>query len=365
MAGTVQSRYTISTSTMPMKPQTVQRPQRSVAGQAIIEYLVIAVALIVVLTAAAGPIAQTVSDIFGGGAAKMGETPALIASMPFEGEHEQEDPAEATAGREEDDDDDEIVLAGDPGSGSGGASGGSGGGNGGGGSGGGGGGGGSGGGGPSTDIPRADAPPTFPPPGDDATGLPPDLRSPTTAEQALIDAALAILSTAAITFALFDFDVGVMVAHTAAEIVSTLASNGISVEMGTLGGALAAVFRQVNADGTTVLPPDGDIRLVFDIGWMAGRTAEMVASVLAHEGWHVAQAFNGTMDDFTNYPRVVDTEYEAFVAGAAVWDAVRGAQTEPTLDAGSDAVAQGEARAKEILATDFGYPTGSRRPTGG
>ena len=63
------------------------------------------------------------------------------------------------------------------------------------------------------------------------------------------------------------------------------------------------------------------------------------------------------------FVRVEDTRIAAVGAGAAAWEALKGDQTESTLDAGSACVAQGEARCKEILSTDFNYGTGPRRPS--
>jgi hypothetical protein len=122
--------------------------------------------------------------------------------------------------------------------------------------------------------------------------------------------------------------------------------------------ALAAVFFGVTPTGR--FDAAAGVQLIWDAAWLNGATTEMVAAVLAHEGWHVTQLFTGIHDDFTHYPRVIDVEYEAFVAGTAAWDTLKGSQRELTLDAGSACVAQGEARCKEILATDFGYPIGPR-----
>ena len=126
-----------------------------------------------------------------------------------------------------------------------------------------------------------------------------------------------------------------------------------------LVGALAQVSYFVNADGTFAVSEGAT--LSFDQTWLATATKEMVAAVMAHESWHVHQLYNGISDDFINYPRVVDIEYEAFVAGAAVWNVQKGSQVEATLDAGSACAASGEARCKETLASSFGYSTGPRR----
>jgi hypothetical protein len=156
-----------------------------------------------------------------------------------------------------------------------------------------------------------------------------------------------------------------MVIHSVAEVLSSITQNGVPILVANLRetiGALAAVFSRLEPDGT--FDRAASVQLVFDRTFLAAASQEIVAAVLAHEGWHVVQLFTGIHDDFTNYPRVVDIEYEAFVAGAVVWDAVKGSQLDRTLDAGSACVAQGEARCKEILATDFRYPTGPRRRTG-
>ena len=204
------------------------------------------------------------------------------------------------------------------------------------------------------------APPTAQPPVESG-GSALSVRAPTTAEATLINQAATLLATAAIPFQLFDFTQGITVTHTTDEIINTLLQHQIPILVGNLiaaRGALAAVFFPKNLDGTVQVPPTA---LVFDSTLLARFTAEMVASVLAHEGWHIQQGFLGIMNDFTDYPRVVDIEYEAFVAGAAAWNALKGGQSERNLDAGAACVAQGEARCKEILATDFGYPTGPRR----
>lgn len=174
-----------------------------------------------------------------------------------------------------------------------------------------------------------------------------------------------MLLRSSVTFTLFDFATNQLVSRPVSEIVAGLVRNKVPILVGNLVEtiqALAAVFFDTNPDGT--FDASASVVLVFDRAWLASATKEMVAAVLAHEGWHTLQLFTGIHDDFTHYPRVVDIEYEAFVAGAAVWNGVKGNQSELSLDAGSACVAQGEARCKEILATDFGYPTGPRRPTG-
>lgn len=185
---------------------------------------------------------------------------------------------------------------------------------------------------------------------------------PNVIERALIDAAIALLRNSPITFTLFDFVQGMPVVRTMAGIVSELIARNIPIRVGNLGetiGALAAVFFDVNSDGT--FNSAAPVQLVFDRNWLAQATKEMAATVLAHEGWHVFQLFNGIHNDFTNYPRVVDIEYEAFVAGDAAWKGLKGDQTDRALDRGSACVAAGEARCKEILVTDFGYSPGPRR----
>ncbi|MBI2174608.1 MAG: hypothetical protein HYU33_05375 [Candidatus Omnitrophica bacterium] len=216
----------------------------------------------------------------------------------------------------------------------------------------------------------------LPPGGGDVGGTPPvappappvvpapdfALDVPTDAEQAILDAALMLLSTSSITFQLYDFSTGQMVTRSTATIVDTirqrLSNILVANLLGTIG-ALAAVNFSSQSDGTVDFSQP--IRMIFDRLVLATSTVEAIASIMAHEGWHLYQIYSGIIDDFTNYPRVVDVEYEAFVAEAAVWNAVGQGQSEPNQDAGSACVAQGEARCKEILATDFGYPTGPRR----
>lgn len=222
-------------------------------------------------------------------------------------------------------------------------------------------GGGTGGGGPSGGSPGSGVGGGFPPLTGGGTGFtPPAGQSlPPAAQQALLDAAKALAIQSGLTFQLFDFATGQVVTRPVAQVINNLAQRGIPLLVGALAGALAAVEFAINADGT--FHRAAPVSMVFDPTFLASATKEEVAAVLAHEAWHVEQLFNGIHDDFTNYPRVVDIEYEAFVVGATVWNAVRGTQSDPTLDAGSAAVAQGEARAKELLVTDFGYPTGPRR----
>ena len=192
---------------------------------------------------------------------------------------------------------------------------------------------------------------------------PPGETLPTPAQKALLDAARALALQSGLTFQLFDAATGQVVTHSIAQIINDLAQRGVSflVDAGLISTAeaLAGVVAAGNADGTfnRAVP----VKMVFDQTFLANATKEKVAAVMAHEAWHVEQFFSGIHDDFTHYPRVVDIEYEAFVAGATVWNAVKGSQFDRTLDGGSAAVAQGEARAKEILVSGFGYPTGPRR----
>lgn len=183
--------------------------------------------------------------------------------------------------------------------------------------------------------------------------------TPTATEQEKIDAARALLLASAITFSLFDFPQGQFVTHAVASVINEVAKNGVPILIDNLLGALAQVAFSVNADGTFHIA--GGAILSFDRTWLATATTEAVAAVLAHEAWHVHQLFSGIHDDFVSYPRVVDIEYEAFVAGAAVWNAQKGSQVEANLDAGSACVASGEARCKETLASSFGYSTEPRR----
>jgi len=188
---------------------------------------------------------------------------------------------------------------------------------------------------------------------------------PTATEQILLDAARNLLVTSPITFSLFDFSAGAMVSRAIAEIVNNVSVFGVPVLvadlLGTIG-ALAAVFSSIKSDG--MFDASRPVYLVFDELVLATETKEVIAAIFAHEAWHVNQKFNGIHDDFVNFPRTVDIEYQSFVAGAAVWDTSKGAQTDDNLDAGSACVAQGEARCKEILASDFGYSTGPRRRQG-
>ena len=184
--------------------------------------------------------------------------------------------------------------------------------------------------------------------------------TPTLTEQEKIDAARALLLTSAVAFTLFDFTTGQFVSHAVASVMNEVAKNGVPILVASLSGALAQVSHlDLVADGTFYVA--GGAELQVNRSWLSGATTAQLASVLAHEAWHVHQLFSGIHDDFVNYPREVDIEYEAFVAGAAVWNAIKGSQTEPNLDAGSACVASGEARCKETLATSFGYKTTPRR----
>lgn len=190
-----------------------------------------------------------------------------------------------------------------------------------------------------------------------------EARDPTAAERRVIDAARNILLASSVTFSLFDFTTGAMATQAVAQVVNEVGLHGVPLLMADLSsiGALAAVFSSRNSDRT--FDRSKPVYLVFDVKQLAIKTKEIVAAILEHESWHVHQLFSGIMDDFIHYPRTVDIEYEAFVAGAAVWDSVKGSQTDRTLDAGSACVAQGEARCKEILALGFGYSVAPRKPS--
>lgn len=184
--------------------------------------------------------------------------------------------------------------------------------------------------------------------------------TPTLTEQEKVDAARALLLASDIMFSLFDFSQGQFVTHAIASVMNEVARNGVPILIANLSGALAQVSYFVSTlDGTFAISEGAELHV--DRTWLSGATTEELAAVLAHESWHVHQLYSGIMDDFVNHPREVDIEYEAFVAGAAVWNAKKGSQTEPNLDAGSACVASGEARCKETLHTDFGYKIGLRR----
>lgn len=341
------------------------RLPRRPAGQAIIEYLVIGAVVIAALLLLRDPLGQAMEGVFGQSASTVDRTGLAMArltpEMPSWGGRGVQEPPRAPApdgavaeapgapGRvpkapgqpgadQPDQPPPEDTIGGtSPRRG-------------------GGGGGGSGvAGGTPSSIPSPDLP--APPAGPSASDV--GATEPG-AQQSLIDAAKGLLAQSTAVFTLFDFDQGQSVTHAIGEIVDAILGHQVPMLVGDLSqyGALAAVFFEVTSAG--LFDPSKPVELVFDTGFLATATVEAVAAVMAHEGWHVRQVFSGIIDDFTNYPRVVDIEYEAFVAGAAVWDAHNGGQSEPTLDAGSACVAAGEARCKEILATDFGYPTGPR-----
>ncbi len=338
-------------------------------GQAVIEFLVIVTAALVGLILARGPIAQSIGELFGLSgnrveAASMTLAQATPEMAPWAGERAQEGSTVVGTGRVPSD------IASPPqtptqpdtqpgkpapknkgpqwtdiGGGWGGSDGGS-------------------GGGGAVGTPKV--------PGDRPTTVsgapqPPEeqVHSLTPAQLALLNAAVQLLVNSDITFTLFDFVQGQSVDFAPGDIVREMIQRHIPVFVADLLNsieALAAVFAEPREDGTVDLSKP--VTMIFDETFLARSTKEMVAAVLAHESWHVHQLFSGIHDDFTNYPRVVDIEYEAFVAGAAVWNHVKGTRSSPALDAGSACVAAGEARCKEILATDFGYPSGPRRPTG-
>ena len=351
------------------------RKPHAVHGQAILEFLIIGVVALLGLLAARGPISQKLQGLFGDAGQHEREatdtlTGLQLEGMPLAGGHEQRTPEDEEKDKDKKEGGPIVIASGGPAAprpsppiGTGGL----------GGSGGGGGGGGGGGAGPS----GPQTPPTTPtipniPPivGGGGPAPPPQIvvigdivaTAPNATEQSLINAARALLFSTPITFTLFDFNTSSLVTRSVAQVVNNVALFGVPILVADLAntiGALAAVFFGHNPDNS--FDRSRPVYLVFDQQVLASFTKEMVASVLAHESWHVNQLFNGIMNDFLNYPRVVDIEYEAFVAGAAAWNAVKGTQTEPSLDAGAGCVAAGEARCKEILAADFGYPTGPRQ----
>ena len=345
-------------------------PRMTRRGQGAIEFLLLLGVILAGLVGLAnGPLKGAVQSVFGQSVEQVDLASAHLSSrlVPWADQREQEQPG--AEDEEEPEGDEPIVLAGGPGisapptstpsspdvdwpsGGGGGGGGGSTGSS----------GGSSGGSGGTVAGPRPPSAPLAPP----VTTTPPtglNLAEPTAGELDLITSAANLLLTAAVPFELFDFSHNATVSYTSADIINNLSLFGADILSGDLlftDGALAEV-RFSTADDGTVVPAAG-VFLIFDRTVLANFSTEMVASVFAHEGWHVTQVYTGIIDDRTNYPRVVDIEYEAFVAGGAVWNAVKGGQTEPSLDAGAACVAQGEARCKEILATDFGYPTGLRQ----
>ena len=337
-----------------------QDPARR-TGQGIVEYLVVIGAIILAILGLVLPIGGGVQNVVDESIGGMDQAAELLAQAPaWVAEREQE----PLAPDEEEEEEDasglgvgpgfvpppvDLADASMPGGGPRGGGGG------------GGGGGGSGGGGVSGSVSGATPPPFEPAPSVEEE--PPSISNigaATAAERDAIITAANLLLQSAITFQLFDFSVGAVLMHTAADIVRGLLAYPIQIGMMDSTIALAAVRNFLNEDGTVKLPPEAPILLLFDRAWLAGATTEMIAAVLAHEGWHVTQIFTGIMDDFVHYPRVVDIEYEAFVASAAVWDTVKDGQSDPSLDGGSACVAMREARCKEMLATDIGYSTDPR-----
>jgi len=167
-----------------------------------------------------------------------------------------------------------------------------------------------------------------------------------------------------ITFRLFDFTTGSRVTRNASDLIDLLVQRSIPISVAILPDENegARVTFATFGDGTVVLPPLALLTMTFNESWLEGRAAKQVASVLAHEAWHVFQLFNGIWNDFDNYPLTVDIEYEAFVVGAVVWNNFRNFQADSFLDAGSVCVAAGEATCKEILALSY---SGQPRKPGG
>lgn len=66
---------------------------------------------------------------------------------------------------------------------------------------------------------------------------------------------------------------------------------------------------------------------------------EVLAAHMAHEGTHVQW----------DAPNSIDQEYHAFKAEAAVWNKVKGDQTDTQCDAVSEMMARGEAEAEEEI----------------
>ncbi len=332
------------------------KPSHGQTGQALLEILLLLAAILSAVMLLVTPFAQSISSLFTADAERMEHASAtfgraMVGVSPSADEREQEEP-EAQA-----EDEGPIVVAAGPGHGpplgpsqpyvSGGTGtggiGGSGGGS-----------GGSIGGGRIDGGGRGGVSPTvFIPVSPTVTG-----QGPNATQRALIDAARALLLASPVTFNLFDFSLGRVITLSVAQIVNNIGRYGVPILVGDLTDSLAAVFFSENTDGTLDLA--APIRLVFDRTVLAASTKEVVAAILAHEGWHVNQLFNGIHNDRRNFPRVVDIEYEAFVAEAAVWNAIKDGQSNSALDAGSVCVASGEARCKELLATDFHYPTGPR-----
>lgn len=317
-------------------------------GQAFVEYFSIIGVVLVALVGAVVAFGDGIMNLFTGA----GEQTAPITEQVFDMTPEQEEPPRgrrygvstgpSTVGTRP------RTLAGAIGSG--GGSGGTGGGGGGGTGGGGGGPGGTAGGGgpipsgPSSPVEFEIAPGVF-------------AHLPTNAERDVIMTVVNMLLRLNLEIEMMNLGTGELVTHTIRDIVAQVFRRGVRILTGDVlsRGAYAEVWYSFNEDFEVMSSP---IYMVIDELVLTAATNEVIASIFSHESWHVHQALNGISEDFTNYPRQVDIEYEAFFVEAAVWETIKDGQT--AFDDVTQCIASGEAMCKEILATDYGYSTGLR-----
>lgn len=80
-------------------------------------------------------------------------------------------------------------------------------------------------------------------------------------------------------------------------------------------------------------------------------TDQVHAALLAHEGTHAwwdHDSTQGEPERETNGD-TIDQEYNAFLAGANVWNEIKGSQTDYQMDSWAEIIAGGEASAKEVI----------------
>ena len=342
------------------------------AGQAILEFLLIGIAIVLGLLVAAKPVSRAVQGFLEGAADHEQEATMTLASLPLEGmpwagEHAQGEPG--VAGDEENKDGTIVVAGGGPaaprpsppigggglggvGGGSGGGSGGIGGGSGGSGSGsgtsgagaGGGGvvdGGGGGGG-------RAPSSLTYIPRGTEIWTAWPDVNTTN------------ITGTEGVSLLQQVFSI---VAASGASAISTdLTRKGIPIMFGTfadfpLGAADAIAF----FDGTGTLGPfpatPSPLPVIKFNPLYLGESAAILAAVLVHEATHFQEYLDGRL--MNNSLGTVDIEFDAFWNGAAFWGEVRAAQAPYTSSLERDVeglyqlALQGEAALRNEIASRY------------
>lgn len=90
--------------------------------------------------------------------------------------------------------------------------------------------------------------------------------------------------------------------------------------------------------------------ITFDLDEF-GNSNEVHAALLAHEGTHAwwdHDPTQGEPERETNGD-TIDQEYNAFLAGANVWNEVKGSETDYQMDSWAEIIGEGEASAKETI----------------